>query len=170
MRLVTLTLAIQLTLTAVSFATAAPMPPGLDRFVHSWLKGQSADSASVIARPANLGGAGDQWLVYLTDQNWCGSGGCPLLTLEPHGTQWREIGYTPISWPPIKRLAAVHHGYHDLGVRVEGGGILPGYEAALPFNGARYAGNPSVPPARPVRRGEHGVTLIGPDDQSVPLP
>jgi hypothetical protein len=47
-------------------------------------------------------------------------------------------------------LKSSTNGWRDLAVRVRGGGVLPGYLALLPFDGATYAGNPTVPPARPL--------------------
>ncbi len=52
-----------------------------------------------------------------------------------------------ITRPPIRVLPTVTHGWHDLGVMVAGGGIIPGYEARLRFDGHSYPSNPTVPSA-----------------------
>jgi hypothetical protein len=53
---------------------------------------------------------------------------------------------TTITRPPIRVLRTTTQGWRDIAVRVEGGGILPGYEAVLRFNGAGYPSNPSLAP------------------------
>jgi hypothetical protein len=52
------------------------------------------------------------------------------------------------------------HGWHNLGVWVGGGGIQPGYEAELRFDGKKYPGNPSVPPARKTGKNASGTVVI----------
>lgn len=102
----------------------------------------------------------DLTLVYLRGRSWCGSGGCTLLVLRPKGRSFQLLSEISISRPPIAVLKSRHHGLPDIGVWVQGGGILPGYQAALPFNGKGYADNPTVRPARKVT-GDSGRTLIG---------
>lgn len=48
---------------------------------------------------------------------------------------------------PIRLLERRSHGRRDLAVQVAGGGIVEGYEAAVPFDGRRYASNPTVAPS-----------------------
>jgi hypothetical protein len=66
---------------------------------------------------------------------------------------------------PVEVLKTRHHGWRDISVLVAGGGIRPGYRARLAFDGTRYPSNPSVSPARPLRTGEVGESLI---DRSTP--
>jgi|HubBroStandDraft_3_1064219.scaffolds.fasta_scaffold184111_2 hypothetical protein len=54
--------------------------------------------------------------------------------------------------PNIDFLDSKCSGWHDLGVWVQGGGIQPGYEASLSFNGKEYPSNPTVPPAQPLAK------------------
>jgi hypothetical protein len=53
------------------------------------------------------------------------------------------------TWPPIRVLNTKTNGWHDLAVRVQGGGVVHAYEAELPFNGKSYPISPSMPAARP---------------------
>jgi hypothetical protein len=87
-------------------------------------------------------------MVYLIGQQWCGSGGCHLFILQKSGGSWKTVTSMTITNPPIRVLDSKWNGWHSLGVRVQGGGIQPGYEAELRFNGKSYPKNPSVPPAR----------------------
>ena len=52
-----------------------------------------------------------------------------------------------MGWPPITLLPTKHHGMPDFGVWVEGGGIRPGYQVAVRFNGKDYS-DPQMPNAR----------------------
>lgn len=68
-----------------------------------------------------------------------------MLSLTPSG--YRRVTNISITQAPIRVLPTVTHGWHDLGVLVVGGGIIPGYEARLRFDGHSYPSNPSIPPA-----------------------
>jgi len=92
-------------------------------------------------------------IVYVEGRLWCGSGGCPLVIFVRDGKSWKEISETSITRPPICVLSQKSHGWNSIGVWVEGGGILPGYMAGLPFDGKKYPSNPSVPPAFHVKSG-----------------
>ncbi len=96
----------------------------------------------------DLDGHGPEVIVYIEGRDWCGSGGCNTLVLAPQGPSYRVVSSITITRPPIRVLAARSHGWHNIAVWVAGGGIRPGYEAELPFNGKTYALNPSVAPAR----------------------
>jgi hypothetical protein len=102
-------------------------------------------------------------LVYISGPLWCGSGGCRLVILAPSKSTYRVITATTITWPPIRVLKSKTNGWHDIGVWVQGGGIQPGYEARLPFDGRAYPSNPSMPPARRITEKIEGWALIAPD-------
>lgn len=99
-------------------------------------------------------------VVYVTDRTFCGSGGCLLLVLSAHGTTYRVVMRATVTKLPITILPTRTHGWRDLGVTVQGGGVIRPYMARLRFNGHRYPSNPTVPPAVPLRRPE-GRVLIG---------
>ncbi|MFL5295282.1 MAG: hypothetical protein ACJ798_02760, partial [Phenylobacterium sp.] len=105
---------------------------------------------------ADLNGDGrPEALVYVSGRAWCGSGGCELYVLERTGSGFRQRGQVSISKQPIGVLSTRSHGWRDLSVFVSGGGVLQGYSVALPFDGTKYAENPSVPPARPLDSSVH---------------
>jgi hypothetical protein len=99
-------------------------------------------------------------LVYLSGPKWCGSGGCSLLILRPDGPSWKVITRTTVTQLPIRVLSTKTNGWHDLAVGVRGGGIQAGYEARLRFNGRKYPGNPSSPPAQKLRTNAEGKVVI----------
>ncbi|SEJ59174.1 hypothetical protein SAMN05518849_11136 [Sphingobium sp. AP50] len=97
--------------------------------------------------------------------NFCGSGGCLLYVLSLTANGYRKVTAITITRPPIRVLPSMSHGWQDISVRVAGGGINPGYEARLRFNGRSYPSNPSMPPA--TRKGESGgeeVISVGQGD------
>lgn len=123
-------------------------PPGVSAFiaehklarysvVFADLNGDDQPEALVYAVATTGGGEADL----------CGSGGCDLYVLSLTSTGYHEVGRVSISHPPIRILRTTTKGWHDISVRVAGGGINPGYDARLQYNGVAYPGNPSVPPA-----------------------
>lgn len=99
-------------------------------------------------------------IVYLTGP-WCGSGGCTTLILVPEGPTYKVLTKLTAVQLPIRVLAATSNGWHSLGVWVQGGGILSGYEAILVFDGKTYATNPTVPPAQRSNGKAKGKIVIG---------
>ena len=108
-------------------------------------------------------------IVYLMGPRWCGSGGCTSLLLLPVGPSWKVMSKTTVTQLPIRVLSTRTHGWHDLGVWVQGGGVQPGYEARLRFNGKKYPSNPSVPPAQKLREKVEGTVVIPADTKGAPL-
>lgn len=98
--------------------------------------------------------------MYVEGRNWCGTGGCLTLVLKQFGSSYRVVTRITIARTPIRVLASKSNGWQDLGVWVQGGGIQPGYEAGLRFDGTRYPGNPSVPPALHLTGKEPGEIVI----------
>lgn len=97
-----------------------------------------------------------QVIVYFMGPAWCGTGGCTSLILAPNGSSYTVITEMSVAGQPIRVLKAKSHGWHDWGVWVEGGGIQPGYEARLSFDGKKYPSNPSLPPAQQLGKGVAG--------------
>lgn len=127
---------------------SATTPPGVAAFVSDHhitryrlaladLNGDDQPEALIYAIDTAGGGEADL----------CGSGGCDLYVLSPTATGYRLVTNISITRPPIRVLPTITHGWHDLAVLVAGGGIIPGYEARLRFNGSSYPENPSVLPA-----------------------
>lgn len=111
----------------------------------------------------------DEAVVRILGPGYCGTGGCGLLILARQGESWRVVTDLAIAHAPIRVLATRSRGWRDLGVIVAGGGVIPGYEARLRFDGTSYPDNPSVPPAERLTRRAPGRELIGRDDRGRPL-
>ena len=86
-------------------------------------------------------------IAYLDGRYLCGTSGCSTLILQPHGNSYGILGTISIHWPPIRLLSTKHHGMPDFSVWVQGGGVQPGYQAAVRFDGKDYS-NPTTPPSR----------------------
>lgn len=108
-------------------------------------------------------------IVHIFAQNLCGTGGCPTLVLAQTDSSFRIVSRISITRPPIRVLHRRSKGWHDLTVWVQGGGIQPGYEVELPFDGDSYAVNPTVPPARRLNRDAKGEVAISGDATGIPL-
>jgi hypothetical protein len=71
------------------------------------------------------------------------------LILTREDPSYRLVSKISITNPPIRVLATKTNGWHDIAVGVREGGVNPGYEARLRFDGNTYPSNPSMLPARP---------------------
>jgi hypothetical protein len=133
---------------------SAAASPGVAKFVRD----HRLARYSVALTDLNGDGRAEA-LVYAMDSaggrggGLCGSGGCNLYVLALTAKGYRQVADIAITRPPIGVLPTMAHGWHDLAVRVAGGGIIPGHEARLRFDGRSYPSNPTV---RPATRLEHG--------------
>jgi len=108
-------------------------------------------------------------IVYVVSRDWCGSGGCNTMILSHVRESWKVITEVRITRPPIRLLRSKSNGWYDLGVWVQGGGIQPGYEAQLRFDGKTYPENPTVPPANPLAAKVPGSVMISHSQKLMPL-
>ncbi len=155
-------------LLALPILTQAADPSAQERnalgtFMHKWeQKVNAGRPVSHIDAFVDLNEDGkNEALVYITDRDWCGTGGCNLLILTREGSSNRIISEASITRPPIRVLERKSHGWRNISVWVVGGGIQPGYEAELRFDGKTYPGNPSGGPARRLRGKAAGRVVIG---------
>ena len=108
-------------------------------------------------------------IVYLEGRWWCGSGGCPTLILATERSSYRIVTKILVTRPPIRVLTSTSNGWRNLAVWVRGGGIVPGYEAELRFDGKTYPTSAANPPALRLTRKEAGETIIPSSDDGLPL-
>ncbi len=142
----------------------------LRRFLPQYLRSSDDKTARYLAAFVDLRDDGTkQALVYLTNQHYCGSGGCSMLILTPRRSSYEVVSSITIAWPPVRVLKTKSHGWHDIAVWVQGGGIQPGYEAVLSFDGKRYPNNPTVPPARAASQKFEGNIEIPALSKGVPV-
>jgi hypothetical protein len=128
------------------------------------------ETAHYVAAFRDLDGDGTpEAIVYLTGYLWCGTGGCNMLVLKRSGDSWRVVGHTTVTRAPIYILASSSHGWRNIGVWVQGGGVQPGYEAELSFDGKAYPSNPALPPARRLDAEPVGELVIAAGQNAMPL-
>ena len=139
-------------------------------FLRSYLKPQSIEDES---RPQsatklqigwvdlNADGLRDA-LVYVSSAAWCGTGGCTLVIVQRTRQGFRIRGHLTVTRPPVAVLDHAENGWRDVTVYVSGGGMV-GHTVVVPFNGERYARNPTVPPAYPLRIGTPEAVVMGDD-------
>lgn len=135
------------------------------QFLQQYLGADSYPSWSkptrYFARFVDLNGTeSKEVIVYLMGGGWCGSGSCATMILAPEKSSYRVVTSITITWPPIRILETRSHGWRDIGVWVQGGGIQPGYEAVLQFDGKEYPSNPSVAPAKPDDKQMPGTVVV----------
>lgn len=118
-------------------------------------------TARYVSAFRDLNGDGTpEAIVYILSRGSCGSGGCNTFILTPNDSSWTIVANIRITRPPIYVLSDVSAGWHGIGVWVQGGGIQPGYEAELSFDGKTYPINPSAPPARRLEGNPVGEAVI----------
>lgn len=136
-------------------AASPPLPAGAAAYITGTLH-----LAQYRAAAADLNDDGTpEVLAYAEGAEHCGSGGCDLYVLSRSPRGWRLVSRMSVTRPPIRLLRSKHHGWHDLGVHVAGGGILPGHDVQLRFNGTRYPGNPSLLAPRPATAAQGRILL-----------
>lgn len=123
--------------------------------------GKDDRTASYLYAFMDLNGDGkEEAIVHLLSRWWCGSGGCPTFVLVQESTSYRVVSKILLTRPPIRALATTSKGWRDIGVWVQGGGILTAYEAALSFDGKTYPLSAANPPARRLVGGVEGDDVI----------
>ena len=114
----------------------------LEKAVANWIN--SAEAPTFRSALADLNGdATLDAVVLLTDQRYCGSGGCRMAVFEGKGTDFRLVSSSTITREPIFVLDSSRFGWRSLAVRSSGGGG-PTRQALLEFDGSRYPSNPSL--------------------------
>jgi hypothetical protein len=145
----------------------------LKTFLQNYVRAQALEedkTTRYLAAFFDLNGDGiKEAIVHITGRDWCGTGGCHTLILARDGSSWRVVTDITITRPPIRVLSHTSNGWRSISVWVQGGGIQPGYEAELRFDGKTYPGNPSMAPARPLEGKVAGVVVVPSSKVGTPL-
>lgn len=109
-------------------------------------QGEEEDkSVNVVTAFLNLDSEpGSEVVAFVSGRSVCGSGGCRLYILKKSGGEYKQVTKLTVVQLPIQVFNDRSHDWLDLGVGVQGGGINPGYDVRLRFNGQTYPSNPSV--------------------------
>lgn len=150
--------------------TASSRENSLRTFLQDYTKDTHDRAARYSSAFVDLRGDGTrQVIVYLFGDGWCGSGGCTTLVLTSEGSSYRLVTKITITRLPIRVLKSTSNGWHDITVRVGGGGILRSYESELKFDGNSYLSNPSVPPAQELKQTTAGEVAISDQAEGIAL-
>jgi len=101
-----------------------------------------------------------EWIVHLAGPSVCGTGGCSTLVFTEVDAGLRLVTRISVTRPPIVIAETMTSGWRDLIVHVAGGGILPGHDARLRYDGSTYPRNPTVEPAEPLSERGKGMVVI----------
>ncbi|WP_374405060.1 hypothetical protein [Pelagerythrobacter sp.] len=116
-----------------------------------WLRTENPDAEGLMVRTGRVDLDADgveEMLIYLGGPGMCGSGGCNLIVLKDDGERLSRLGELSVAQLPVGALDSATNGLRDLAVTTYGGGA-PERIMKVPFDGAAYASNPTVPPAAP---------------------
>lgn len=142
-------------------ASSSPHPnvAALKRFLRAYAHYPGEEDIKTIRFAyAPLPGTG-LLLAYMQDQQYCGTGGCGILILKPQGRSFQIFDVIGGCWPPFTMLPQRHHGMPDIGIWIQGGSVLPGYQTSVSFNGKRYAYTQGFPPTHRIRRGAGRILI-----------
>ncbi len=127
----------------VSQGAAAPEPKAWVRTYLDKEMGGGLGKVHVHTARVDLDGDGtDEILAYASGAMLCGTGGCELLVLKSENGSYRVVGDLSVVQLPVGVLDTKTQGWRDLAVSVSGGG-MPGAIRRVPFEGTRYASNPT---------------------------
>lgn len=135
----------------------SPAPKAVRQFLQRGGWG-TPDSYIAVLRDLNDDGSPEA-VVFLTDPDSCGSGGCTLLVVQQQGRAWNLLSKIPIVRPPVLALERVRSGWHSLGVSVGGGGLRY-HPVTLDFQHGHYRANPTLAPASPRSSSSPGELFI----------
>ena len=84
-------------------------------------------------------------------------------------TSFKLVSKIAVTRPPIRVLDTKSKGWHDLSVRVQGGGVQADYEAKLSFDGETYPSNPSLPSCQRLVKKVAGQVVVHLAAEGTPL-
>jgi putative lipoprotein len=164
-----------LLIAALAAGSSAYAQPTRHAELHSFLQERFAEDRAnypdtrYVAGWADLNGDGrPEALVYMMSGNYCGSGGCALYIYTPEQGSFYQHASMSVTNLPVRALNTRTQGWRDLSVAVAGGGTRA-RTVLVPHGRITYADNPTVPPARTLRRDPPGTVVIGINARPRPL-
>lgn len=135
-------------------------PPAFEPMLQKALTGQQGPVHYFAVTTDLDGDELPEWIVHLVGPTVCGTGGCDTLVFTELDGQAKLVTQISLTRPPIVVAEDATNGWRDLIVHVAGGGILPGHDARLRYDGSTYPTNPTVKPAEPRSDRRTGVVMI----------
>lgn len=132
--------------------------PALEKAIKAWAEESTAPTFKHAFADLNDDGIDDA-IVLITDNQYCGSGGCSFVIFQGVAGGFKVVSSSTITRAPILLLPEKKKGWHTLSVFVAGGGAKPG-QVMMRFDGIEYPGNPSMEPKAKVSDLKGAKTLI----------
>ena len=130
------------------FLSATPAFAGnikvLEKVIKAWAEESAVPTYKHVFADLNDDGIDDA-VVLITDNQYCGSGGCTFVIFQGVAGGFKLVSSSTITIEPILLLPEKKKGWHTLSVFVAGGGAKAG-QVIMRFNGKKYPGNPSTQP------------------------
>lgn len=144
-----------LLLTSPAFAGDVP---ALEKAIKAWAEESTIPTYKYAFADLNDDGIDDA-VVLITDNQYCGSGGCSFVIFRGVAGGFKLVSSSTITREPILLLPEKKKGWHTLSVFVAGGGANAG-QVMMRFNGNKYPGNPSMQPKAKKNDLKDAKTLI----------
>jgi hypothetical protein len=115
-----------LTLAGTTIVFAGP-PPGLREALEKWAAPHAVARYQFSLVDLNGDGRPDA-VVHVTDPEFCGNGGCPIVAFKCAATGYELLGSSGLVRKPIYVLNEIQAGWHSLAAVVgfgNGGGVVP---------------------------------------------
>lgn len=127
-------------------AGSGPTNASIRGFLQGYLQsgGHSDNTARYSVANVSLNNNKKAFVIYITGDAWCGSGGCTAMIVKPEGQSFKVINKITLARLPIQILPTKTRGWYDLAMPVGGGGSTSHRFALLKFNGKKYPSNPST--------------------------
>lgn len=116
----------------------------LEKAIKAWAEEPTAPIYKHAFADLNDDGIDDA-VVLITDNQYCGSGGCSFVIFKGVTGGFNVVSSSTITRAPILLLPEKRKGWHTLSVFVAGGGAKSG-KVMMRFDGTEYPGNPSMEP------------------------
>jgi len=160
---------------ALSASASAIAQPSRDAELRTFLQERFAEDRADYPNTryasgwADLNGDGrPEALVYIISSNYCGSGGCTLFVYTPEQGSFSQHGSMSVTSLPVRALNSRTRGWRDLAVGVSGGGTAA-RTVLIPHGAITYPENPTVAPARTLRRIPPSQVVIADSERGRPL-
>lgn len=151
---------------ACTGAATPQEPPALQSILHELTSDQPGPIHYFAARVDLNDDGSPEWIAHVVGPSVCGTGGCDTMVFGEGGHGLELVARISATRPPIAIADTTTMGWRDLVVHVAGGGILPGYDAKLRFDGSSYPSNATVDPAEPLKGTTTGRAIIRPFQSS----
>ena len=130
----------------------------LEKAIKAWTKESTIPTYKYAFVDLNDDGIDDA-VVLITDNEYCGSGGCTFVIFRGVAGGFKPVSSSTITREPIFLLTEKNKGWRTLSVLIDGGGVESG-QVIMRFNGKKYPGNPSMQPKAKKNDLKNAKTLI----------